>query len=60
LLPCEAVRVAKKHRGWINSNTELRAAMDTLIDLVEGAQRAVDEEVKAEFARMLDQLEEPA
>lgn len=58
--PCEAVRVAKKHRGWINSNTELRAAVDTLIGLVERAHADVQREQLEAFARLVDQLEEPA
>lgn len=59
--PCEAVRVAKKIVPWIpRLNHEWRAALETLIDLVESAQRDVDREVREEFGRLVDQIKEPA
>jgi hypothetical protein len=60
LLPCEAVRVAKKVLPWLDRRPEQRVAVQTLIDLVETAHADVQREQLAAFARLLDQLEEPA
>jgi hypothetical protein len=54
------VRVAKKVLPWLDRRPEQRVAVQTLIDLVETAHADVQREQLAAFARLLDQLEEPA